>query len=55
LEEVEDDVRRRGNDVQIMNAKPDERMTSFFAQPGILAGQLNFLFFFPFFFFNTVI
>lgn len=28
-----------GNDVSVMNAKNDERTTSFFAQPGILAGE----------------
>lgn len=27
-----------GNDVYIMNTKTEERATSFFAQPGILAG-----------------
>lgn len=30
-----------GNDVYIMNTKPEERATSFFAQPGILAGNYN--------------
>jgi len=28
----------QGNDVYIMNTKTEERATSFFAQPGILAG-----------------
>jgi hypothetical protein len=29
-----------GNDVYIMNTKTEERATSFFAQPGILAGTM---------------
>ncbi|KAJ9577659.1 hypothetical protein L9F63_005739, partial [Diploptera punctata] len=32
-----DDVKSEGNDVYIMNPKPEESTTSFFAQPGILA------------------
>lgn len=30
-----------GNDVYIMNTKTEERATSFFAQPGILAGTMQ--------------
>jgi hypothetical protein len=30
-----------GNDVYIMNTKTEERATSFFAQPGILAGIIQ--------------
>jgi hypothetical protein len=30
-----------GNDVYIMNTKTEERATSFFAQPGILAGIMQ--------------
>ena len=33
-----EDSSRHGNDVYIMNTKNEERATSFFAQPGILAG-----------------
>lgn len=29
----------KGNEVLIMNAKNDDRTTSFFSQPGILAGK----------------
>lgn len=29
----------KGNEVLIMNAKNDDRTTSFFSQPGILAGN----------------
>lgn len=30
-----------GNDVLIMNTKDEDRPTSFFAQPGMLAGNLH--------------
>lgn len=30
-----------GNEVHIMNAKNEDRTTSFFSQPGILAGKIN--------------
>jgi len=37
----ETDDSRSGNDVYIMNAKHEERVTSFFAQPGILAAIIG--------------
>lgn len=36
-----EDSSRHGNDVYIMNTKPEERATSFFAQPGILAAVIG--------------
>jgi hypothetical protein len=36
---VNSESRPADNVVFIMNAKPEDRATSFFAQPGILAGQ----------------
>ena len=38
LGEDTEDPKSEGNDVYIMNPKPDENTASFFAQPGILAG-----------------
>lgn len=34
-------VDNKGNEVHIMNAKNEDRTTSFFSQPGILAGKIR--------------
>ncbi|PSN30091.1 hypothetical protein C0J52_25273 [Blattella germanica] len=40
-EDTNGDSKTEGNDVYIMNTKPEERTTSFFAQPGILAAVIG--------------
>ncbi|XP_069704148.1 syndecan [Periplaneta americana] len=40
-EDENGDNKSEGNDVYIMNTKTEERATSFFAQPGILAAVIG--------------